>query len=174
MKKIQLHDKFMLTDRFLEGQLSMVADMSIAPDGKNSVQEDGRYFRFDDGERVHCRFAAGDVVPVVMSYSKAGLSEQIFGQCPGWTDKRCVNPAYMPYKLEVVKVRCERVQDLTEEDVLRMGMVKNAGGLYMVGGKCGGTEKDWRKMFSRMFDMMFKVPYGLNPWVILYDMKPIR
>lgn len=173
MKKISLLDKMRLTDRFLEGRLSLVVDMAIDPAGKESVERDGKYWKFSDGERVHCRFSEGDVLPVVMSYQRAGLNEGVFGFSQGWNDERCVNPLYMPHKLEVEKVRCVRVQDLTEEEALRTGMTKNKGGFYFVGGNCGGADEDWRKMFARMMDMQFKVPYAMNPWVVVYDMKPI-
>ena len=173
MKKISLLDKMRLTDRFMDGQLSIVVDAAVDPDGKDSVERDGKYWKFSDGERVHCRFSEGDVLPVVMSYQRAGLDERVFGTSRGWNDKRCVNPKYMPHKMEVERVRCVRVQDLTEEEALKAGMKRNMGGLYMVGGGCGGCDEDWRKMFARMMDFQFRVPYAMNPWVVVYDMKPI-
>ena len=173
MKKISLLDKFRLTDRFMDGRLSLVVDKSIDPEGKDGVIRDGRYFVFSDGERVHCRFAEGESLPVVMSYSQAGLDPAIFGGSAGWNDKRYANAKYIPHKLVVERVRCVRVQDLTEEEVLRAGVTKNKGGYYMVGGKCGGAEKDWRRMFAKMFDLQFKMLYSDNPWVIVYDMTPV-
>lgn len=173
MKKISLLDKFRLTDRFMEGRLSLVVDLAIAPEGKESVARDGRYFEFSDGDRVHCRFAEGDCLPVVMSYSQAGLDPGIFGRSAGWNDKRYANAMYIPHKFVVKGVRCVRVKDLTEEEVLRAGVTRNSGGYYLVGGKCGGAEKDWRRMFSRMFDLQFKMLYSDNPWVIVYDMIPV-
>lgn len=162
-----------MTDRFMEGRLSLVVDMAIDPDGKESVSRDGKYWVFNDGERVHCRFSEGDSLPVVMSYQRAGMDASVFGNSRGWSDKRCVNARYLPHRLVVEGVRCVRVQDLGEEDVLKAGVRKNQGGFYVVGGECGGAEEDWREMFGMMFDRMFKVPYALNPWVVVYDMTPV-
>lgn len=173
MKKISLLDKFRLTDLFMQGMVSMVMDQAIDAAGKESVKEDGRYFEFSDGERVHCRYAVGDALPVMMSYAQAGLDYKVFGNTKGWSDKKSAEAVYMPHKLVVEKVRCVRVQDLTEEDALRTGVHKNAGGYYMVGGNCGGAEPDWRVMFARFFDMLLGKPYALNPWVIVYEMKPV-
>jgi len=173
MKKISLLDKFRLTDLFLQGMVSMVMDQAIDATGKDSVMQDGRYFEFSDGERVHCRYAVGDALPVMMSYGKAGLDYKVFGNTRGWQDKKSADAVYMPHKLVVESVRCVRVQDLTEEDALRTGLHRNHGGYYMVGGACGGADPNWKVMFSRFFDMLFGKPYALNPWVIVYEMKPV-
>lgn len=173
MKKIRLLDKICLTDRFMEGRLSLVLDAAISADGKESVTRDGKYFVFSDGKRIHCRFSEGDSMPVVMSYSRAGLDRNVFGNSPGWNDRNKVNAKYLPHRMVVEGVRCVRAQDLTEEEALRAGMTRNQGGYYLVGGKCGGSSKDWKVMFSSMFNMMFKVMYGDNPWVIVYDVTPV-
>lgn len=173
MKKVKLLDKFRLTDRFMEGRISLLVDMAVDAEGKDGVVRDGRYFEFSDGERVHCRFTEGDCPVVMMSYEKAGLDRNIFGNSKGWHNKLAADALYMPHKMVIEGVRCVRVQDLTEEEVLRAGVTKNRGGLYLVGGDCGGLEEDWRLMYARLFDKMFKAPYALNPWVIVYDVTPV-
>lgn len=174
MKKICFNDKLRLTQKFLAGELSLFWDKVIDPDGKEWVKEDGgRYWIFSDGEMTHARFAEGDVVSVAMSYRDAGLSDEVFGASAGWKDKSQVNAKYMPHHIVIEKVRCLRVQDLTEEDVLRAGVKKNRGGLYLVGGVVGGAEEDWRIMLRKMFDYRSKVPYALNPWIIVYEFTPL-
>ena len=173
MKKISLLDKFAMTNKFLAGEISLVVDMAIDAAGKDGVERDGKYWVFSDGERVHCRFSEGDSVAVLMSYQKAGLDPRVFGETPGWTKKPCVNEKYMPHKMVIEKVRCVRTQDLTEEEVLRAGLHKNAGGNYMVGGTLGGWSDDWRDMFGQLFNRMFKVLYQDNPWVIVYEVTPV-
>ena len=173
MKKICLNDRFCMTSKFLAGEITLILDKVIEPDGKDSVRCDGRYFEFSDGERIHCRYAVGDSVAVAMSYSDAGLSSEVFGMMAGWRDKSRVNALYMPHRFVVEGVRCVRVMDLSEEDVLRLGVKKNQGGLYLVGGDCGGMEQDWRRMFERVFNGRARVPYALNPWVVIYDVTPV-
>lgn len=173
MKKINLLDKFAMTNKFLKGEISLVVDMAIDADGKESVERDGKYWVFSDGERVHCRFSEGDSVAVMMSYQKAGLDEKVFGSTPGWSRKPCANEKYMPHKMVIEEVRCVRVQELTEEDALRAGVYKSSSGIYMVGGTLGGWSSDWRDMFGQLFNRMFKVLYQDNPWVIVYGVTPV-
>lgn len=173
MKKICLNDRVCATRKFLAGEISLVIDKVIDPTGKDSVKERGRYFDFSDGERVHCRFAVGDSVAVAMSYRDAGMSQEMFGDTPGWKDKSRVNPAYMPHRIVIERVRCVRIQDITEDEARRAGVVRNRFGYYMVGGDVGGTETDWTRAFGRLFNCKSKVPYGLNPWVIVYDVTPV-
>lgn len=173
MKRYSFIDKFRFTDRFLEGKIKVILDKVVDAEGKDSVKQDGRYFEFSDGERVHCRFAEGDKVAVVMSYQNAGLDESEFGNMEGWKDKRKVNEKYMPYHFVVENVRCVRMQDITEEEALKAGLQKNAGGTYMVGGECGGFQKDWKKMFAQLMGLQFRFLYKDNPWVIVYDVKPV-
>lgn len=173
MKKITLSDKFRLTDRFMEGRLSLVVDAAVLPDGKASVVRDGRYWVFSDGERVHCRFSEGDSLPVVMSYERAGLDPSVFGGMPGWKDARRADARYLPHRLVVEKVRCVRVRELGEGDVLRAGIVRNSGGMYMAGGRCGGMDRDWRRMYASLFWQTFGVRYERNPWVVVYEMTPV-
>lgn len=173
MKKKCLDDKVNMTSKFLSGEIGLILDRVIAPEGKDSVREDGRYFVFNDGERVHSRYYPGEGVAVAMSYRDAIMDREVWGHTAGWTDKSQVNANYMPYRFVVERVRCVRVQDLTEEDVLKAGVRRNAGGNYYVGGVVGGFDSDWRVMFSRLFDRRSKVPYALNPWVIVYDVTPV-
>lgn len=173
MKKIRLLDKLVMTNKFMMGEISMIMDMAIDSQGKESVERDGKYWVFSDGERVHCRFSEGDSVPVMMSYDKAGLDYSVFGGMKGWNDKKSADARYMPNKIVIDRVRCVRVQDFTEDDALRCGIVKNKGGLYRFGGEAGGMEEDWRVMLRRVVEKMFKVPYLLNPWIVLYEVTPV-
>lgn len=158
----------------MRGEISLVVDKVIAPEGKESVVRDGRYWEFSDGERIHARFDEGESIAVVMNYREAGLDERVFGGMPGWIDRRRVDARYMPHRVVIDRVRCLRVQDLTEEDALRVGLVKNKGGYYLVGGAVGGADEDWRRMLECLFnECMSNIPYKLNPWVLVYDVTPV-
>ena len=51
MKKIRLLDKFSMTNKFLRGEISLVMDEVIESEGRESVERDGKYWVFSDGER---------------------------------------------------------------------------------------------------------------------------
>lgn len=173
MKKFYLNDRANMTRKFLDRKVSLVWDNVVEPTGKEWVKGHGRYFEFSDGERVHAKYAVGDAVAVAMSYRDAGMDEHVFGGTAGWMNKTRVNAVYMPFRFVVEQVRCVRIQDLGEEEVLRAGVEKNRGGNYLVGGSVGGFSDDWREMFARLFDSRSKVPYALNPWVVVYDVTPV-
>lgn len=169
MKKMRFPDKFRLTDRFLEGRISLVVDKVIPSDGRSDVVRDGKYWEFSDGTRVHCRYSEGDCVAVMMSYSRAGLSREQFGGMDGWTNPLKVRAEYMPHRMVVERVRCVRSSGLGEDEVLRAGVTRNGGGYYMVGGRCGGVSLDWREMFRRMY----RIGKEDDPWLIVYDVTPV-
>lgn len=174
MKKIYLNDRFCLTAKFLMGEISLVVDDVLdAAEGRESVDRDGRYFVFPDGEKWHTRFAEGDSVVVKTSYEKAGLDKRVYGDSKGWRNRRCTNEKYLPYRMVVEGVRCVRVQDLTEEEMLRAGVHRGGNSSYMVGGEIGGWSADCKEMFARMFNAWSKVPWEENPWVIVYDVTPV-
>ena len=169
MKKIRFPDKFRLTDRFLEGRISLVVDKVIPSDGRVGVSRDGKYWEFSDGTRVHCRYSEGDSVAVMMSYSRAGLSREVFGGLAGWSDPLKARAEYMPHRMVVERVRCVRACELCEEEVLRSGVTRNGGGYYMVGGRCGGVSEDWREMFRRLY----RIGKEDDPWLIVYEVTPV-
>ena len=173
MKRIRLNEALLQTGKFLSGELSFLLDVAIDPAGKESVERDGQYFVFSDGTRVHCRYKEGDSVAVMMKYRDAGLPEKIFGPTRGWNDRRYVDVLYMPHRFVVEKVRCVRVQDLTEEEILRAGVRKNAGGKYVAGGVAGGAFDTPQEMLRLIYTHLFKPPYALNPWVIVYEVTPL-
>lgn len=173
MKKFYLNESCLLLQKFLSGEISEIIDRVIPAEGKEWVKQDGRYFEFSDGDKRHCRHAVGDSVAIAMSYAQAGMDEKVFGQTAGWRDRSRVNASYMPHHAVIEGVKCVRVQDLTEEDALRIGLRKNSGGTYFAGGAMGGFNKDWRVMFRGLFDKVYGEPYDLNPWVIVYEVTPV-
>lgn len=172
MKKINLPDRYLMTKKFLRGEIGVVVDKAISADGKESVARDGRYWVFNDGEKVHCRFDEGDRVAVLQSYRDAGLPRERFEDCLGWTKKVSVNPKYMPTAMVIDKVRVMRVQDLTDAELCKAGVIP-AGRRWQVGGDIGGAEDTPAEIFARMFNRKFKELWEENPWVVVYNVTPV-
>lgn len=172
MKKINLPDRYLMTKKFLRGEICVVVDKSIPADGKDSVERDGRYWNFSDGTRVHCRFDEGDRVAVLQSYRDAGLPKCKFGDCLGWTKKVSVNPKYMPTAMVIDKVRVMRVKELTDAEMCKSGVIP-AGKKWQIGGEIGGAENTPAESFARMFNRRFSELWDENPWVVVYDITPV-
>lgn len=59
----------------------------------------------------------------------------------GWNNKMFVKAKLMPHHIKITNIRVERLQDISNEDCLREGVVNNTIGYYVEGIKC----KDWEK-----------------------------
>lgn len=171
MKKHRFRNASAMTQKFLQGEIRLILGESV--DCEGGVERDGRYFRFENGESLHCKYVEGDRVAVMMSYKEAGLPAEQFAQSRGWNDRRYVSERYMPHTFTVEGVRCVRVKELTEEEMLKCGVYVNRGGNYMVGGSVGGWERSASAAFARMWNFEHKIPYERNPWVIVYDIVPL-
>lgn len=159
--------------KYLSGEIVWLLDGVLPGEGRESCRVVGRYAEFGNGERWHFRFAVGDQVAVMMSYRDAGLSERLFGSEPGWSDAKRAEAVYMPHRFVVEGVDCVRARELGEEVILGSGVKRNAGGLYIVGGRVGGVFRDLRDAFAARFDAQFREGYASDPWVMVYKIKPI-
>lgn len=59
----------------------------------------------------------------------------------GWENKMFVKADLMPHQIKITNIEVEHLQDISDEDCLREGVVKNTIGYYVEGLKC----KDWEK-----------------------------
>lgn len=167
MKKHRFSNASVMERKFLSGEISLIVGEVI--DVPQCGTRNGRYWEFGGGRRVHCKYVEGDRVAVMMSYRDAGLPESEFGEMRGWSNRKYASELYMPNFFVVKGVRCVRVSELSEEDILRSGVYVNRGGNYMVGGSVGG----WERSASAAFRRMIRVAYDADPFVVVYDVLPI-
>lgn len=133
-------------------------------------------------------FKPGEVVAVAQSYKDAGLS---FIPCPdpqwgctrdmpGYNNKMFVRADLMPHQLRITSVRIERIQDISDEDCLKEGIIEFAPFC-----ECGselyafdGADDFWytpREAFAALIKKM----YGGKAWeknsqVFVYDFKLVK
>lgn len=81
-------------------------------------------------------YKIGDVVAIAERYKDAGINfipeeDDEFGcynfpaeQTTGWTNKMFVRADLMPHRIRITNVRVERLQDISEEDCIKEGVVK--------------------------------------------------
>lgn len=131
-------------------------------------------------------YEIGEVVAVAQSYSDCGnmpdyeLDEDGYPIMPkrsGFFNKMFVKAELMPHHIEITGVKVERLQDISEEDCLKEGIIK---------GKCGSkdthfmdayyvpTEKQPyctpRDAFSVLIDKVSgKGMFASNPYVFVYE-----
>ena len=97
---------------------------------------------------------------------------------PGWSNKMYVRADLMPHQIRITSVRIERIQDISDEDCLREGIVK-ALGLYGCEGVCERGDQLFfcnpREAFASLITKMAgKKAWDDNPWVFVYEFELIR
>ncbi len=161
------------------------------------IDEKGRvYFTVDcvDGKQrdIYPLYQIGEVVAVGQTYERAGwkpdtLLEAHFvrngvrqvgdlpiSQLPGWRNKMFTYPTMMPWQVQMTDLWFERLQDISDEDCLREGIVKTdcvAPYGFPVG---NGKWKNYRTpqdAFAALIDRINgRGTWQDNPWVVAYTM----
>lgn len=111
---------------------------------------DGREF---DGGEILPKYKIGEVVAIAQSYKDAGYdTHDTFGECrsigsyPGWKNKRFVKAEYMPCHISITNIKIERLQDISDEDCIREGVVT-------------GTDRDTNMPFYGIYDDVKDIGY---------------
>ena len=150
MKKIMFNDKFMLTKAVLNGTKTMTRRLLKVPKTCNGkevysfniltnnagtqcvdlVDENGGVLdiwepRYEVGEVVAIAQPYKDIIERLPMYSDAilgvdGIPRKEFKA--GWTNKMFVRADLMPHHIRITDVKVERLQDISDYDILREGV----------------------------------------------------
>ncbi len=211
MQKIMLNDKLGLTEAVLEGRKTMTRRIIKAPrtmDGKDvygfsvvsyrngeivevmAVDEDGAMIN-----NILPKYKVGEVVAVAQSYHSLNKSGYV---APEWLDHYCEDSAgyenkmfvradLMPHHIRITNVRVERLQDISDEDCLREGIVKDDSKMCFNGyafdycfdqhGNMLASRwyKTPREAFAALIDKVSgKGTWEANPWVYVYEFELVK
>lgn len=208
MQKIMFNDRYGLTDAVIEGRKIMTRRVvpwnlterwmefvSDAPSvGGVYVHESEKDFY----EREAPRYKIGEVVAVAQRY------QDIFdySNCvnpyawedddkpSGWTNKMLTKAELMPHQIRITGIKCERLQDISDEDCIKEGIFVNE---YVGNGKkchhygfdgffdetAGWFARGWyntpREAFATLIDKVYgRRTWGLNPWVVVYEFELVK
>lgn len=145
------------------------------------------------------RYKLGEVVAVAQSYEAIrnerykdycndiynpfGAKEPDLESEPGWSNKLFVKPDLMPHQIKITGIKIERLQDITEDDCLKEGVVKFDYGffvpnLYRIPSRgVLYSYKTPREAFAALINRSGVGRKGLwweNPWVVVYTFKLIK
>ena len=160
----------------------------------------GSYMNFVTGteyDKSCRRYRRGEVVAVAQSYRDCGgineygvpmweiISQRVGGTNAGWDNKMFVRGGLMPHQIRITDVRVERLQDISDDDCLKEGVVVNEpkikGGINMYYPceylRSCAKEVGWGRVFhtprEAFAELINKVSrkdvWSLNPYVYAYD-----
>lgn len=218
MKKIMFNDKFLLTKAVLEGrktQTRRILTLTLhkkADKGNDLIEvyptkvffEDGKWkFIYDDyvfllPKKNYPKYDIGEVVAVAQSYKDAGIEDVTDKDgflyhtftIYAYDNKMFVRGDLMPHQICITDVRVERLQDISDNDCLKEGVVVNEpkikGGINMyypceylrscakeVG--FGRVFHTHREAFAHLINKVSrKDVWQENPYVFVYDFELIK
>lgn len=151
MKKIMFNDRYGLTKAVLEGRKTMTRRIITVQPANDDMMahicyNEDKYIGWQfittppigkvaKSEIFKPHYKVGEVVAVAQSYENIGMdgSAQLFEKdmsgyytrtdlCKGWRNKMFVRSDLMPHQIRITGIRCERLQDITEEDCIKEGI----------------------------------------------------
>lgn len=197
------NDKYGLTDAVQQGRKTMTRrickeyatkEIILAKDVESwlySPDEDIVEFVMENGEIKVSKppYKIGDVVAVAQSY-KSIHEEMMNGDyCKyiydtyrwaevdnkkGWNNKMFVLADLMPHQIRITDIKVERLQDISDEDIMKEGITYIAGGGYGVrfGGNYNVFALNPIVAFAVLIDKVSgKGTWGSNPYVFAYTFE---
>lgn len=196
MKKIMFNDRFGLTQAVLERLKTMTRRIIDDYDTQVALEElweDDNVGGTDWNiilDKV-ARYKVGEVVAIAESYE--ALNERGF-LAPEWLDHTCEDSAgyrnkmfvradLMPSGIEIKDRRIERLQDISDGDCLREGIIEKyhapgARNFYYVPGigvnRVEDVHNTPQEAFAHLIDKVSKRSvWDENPWTIVYSFVKI-
>lgn len=205
MQKAFFNDRYQQTDAVIEGRKTMARQIMAGIDfpvnmvmGRVLPDKDGKIYAVANGENiiVKLRYKVGEVVAVAQSYEQIGANPQhyisrpdidgyqIISMCPGWRNKMFVRAELMPHQIRITGIRCERLQDISDEDCMKEGVVdvtyfKSGGRPYelfaLPGHEYEETFNTPRQAFAALIDKVSgRGTWDRNPWVVVYEFELVK
>lgn len=206
MKKIMFNDKFSLTQAVLEGRKTMTRRIVTYPLKFRGVNVAGYFVckrpsgevteicmydedeRMIDGGQILPKYKVGEVVAIAQSYKDCGnmpdfgLDEDGYPIMPkrsGFFNKMFVKADLMPHHIRITEVKVERLQDISEADCLKEGIIKYTkdGTVFKYDLSDRFEMFSWQDMkrspreaFSALIDKVSgKGMFASNPYVFVYE-----
>lgn len=199
MQKAFFNDRYQQTDAVIEGRKTRATQIMTGIDfpvnmvmGRALPDKDGKIYAVANGENiiVKLRYKVGEVVAVAQSYEAAGfdpgycIEGGLFAQKhAGWHNKMFVKPALMSHRIRITGIKCERLQDISDEDCFREGISESwyestDTTTYGFADEKKGTAVEFdtpRQAFAALIDKVSgRGTWKSNPWVVVYEFELVK
>ena len=193
MKKIMFNDKYGLTQAVLEGRktqtrrivleryANMIQDIKNRLISSNKTKEQINSSLSELGITIS-PYKVGEIVAIAQSYKDCGAEAYYWKQTPGWTNKMFVKANLMPHRIEIERLRVERLQDISDEDCLKEGIYEDGGNdsfiphyFYNHYNSNSDGFKTPQLAYAHLIDKINgKGTWNSNLFVLAYDYKLIK
>ena len=152
--------------------------------------------RMIDGGQILPKYKVGEVVAIAQSYKDLGYDPDSLDRDPkdlgirgfmkhsaGWNNKMFVSAAACKKHIRITGVKCERLQDISEADCLKEGIIKYTkdGTVFKYDLSDRFEMFSWQDMkrspreaFSALIDKVSgKGMFASNPYVFVYEFKSV-
>lgn len=198
MKKILFNDRYYLTQAVIEGRKTMTR--RIVPTKTRlrralAVIHDEPHGSEQEEYLKSAYYKVGEIVAVAQRYycvvsPECDAPVDGMDRAPGWRNKMFVRADLMPHQIRITGIKCERLQDISDEDCLKEGIFVNE--YFGNGKKChhygfdgffNGTEgwfaRGWfdtpREAFAELIDKVCrKGTWASNPWTMVYEFELVK
>lgn len=187
MKKILFNDRYGLTDAVIEGRKIMTRRMiNLNSTSDVQVRIFAGYVQIIGGSGNVCAekklpYKVGEVVAVAQRYNDVVQEFTDLAFVPGSTNKMFVRADLMPHQIRITGIRCERLQDISDEDCVKEGVRVGSQALeypyYFIDTKqfliC--DYKSPRRAFAALIDKVSgRGTWDRNPWVVAYEFELVK
>ena len=187
MKKILFNDRYGLTDAVIEGRKIMTRRMiNLNSTSDVQVRIFAGYVQIIGGSGNVCAekklpYKVGEVVAGAQCYNDVVQEFTDLAFVPGSTNKMFVRADLMPHQIRITGIRCERLQDISDEDCVKEGVRVGSQALeypyYFIDTKqfliC--DYKSPRRAFAALIDKVSgRGTWDRNPWVVAYEFELVK
>lgn len=205
MKKIMFNDKYGLTQAVLERRKTMTRRIATALNHPNvcdisewGIDEKGKAMllvTYDTGlqEVVYPRFQIGEVVAISQPYETFMSDHELCVRglltSAAAHNSMFVKASWMPHRIRITDIKVERLQDISDEDCIREGIVQDYDGVdsysFNEPAKLRFSGKDVfrrctyaetpKAAFAALIDRISgKGTWERNPWVFAYSFELVK
>lgn len=197
MKKIIFNDQFGLTKAVLDGRKTMTRRIAQPATNKQISlgQIDKDWYEDEDGGIYIPLYKVDEVIAIAQSYKVLGYDPDSLDKDPkdlgikgfmkdsaGWNNKMFVRAAGCKYHIRVTNVKIQQLQDISDEDCLKEGIVKfhdkargDSYGVILSDNKgywLGFTPKE---AFAHLINKLSgKGTWDRNPYVWVYEFELVK
>lgn len=129
------------------------------------------------------RYKVGEIVAVAQCYEEAlspldWVNQLIYKDEPGWKNKMYVRADLMPHQIQINGYHVERLQDISDEDCLKEGILAGNVEPKMYGFQNGKHKESYftpREAFAALINKTSgKHTWEDNPYTFVYEFELIK